>query len=95
MDIYANKSMLCQCAWLIDENRPAAKEVPIVKASAAEGGSVLDRCIQVLGAMGLTNELRVEIAYRYARAVRVPDGTSEIQQRTIASKLLDGARRFN
>jgi acyl-CoA dehydrogenase len=91
MDIYAVKSMLRHCAWLIDEGRPATKEVSIVKASATEMvGRVLDRCIQVHGAMGLTNELRLEKAYRYARTLRIPDGTSEIQRRTIARKLLDG-----
>ncbi|MEM5316933.1 acyl-CoA dehydrogenase [Paraburkholderia sp. JHI869] len=91
MDIYATQSMLRHCAWLVDQGRAATKEVSIVKASATEMvGRVLDRCIQVHGAMGLTNELRLEKAYRYARTVRIPDGTSEIQRRTIARKLLDG-----
>ncbi|KND61312.1 Butyryl-CoA dehydrogenase [Candidatus Burkholderia verschuerenii] len=91
MDIYASKAMLRHCAWLIDESRLATKEVSIVKASATEMvGRVFDRAIQVHGAMGLTNELRLEKGYRYARTVRIPDGTSEIQRRTIARKLLDG-----
>jgi acyl-CoA dehydrogenase len=95
MDIYACKSMIRHCAWLVDEGRRATKEVSIVKASATEMvGRVIDRAIQIHGAMGLTNELRLEAAYRYARTVRIPDGTSEIQRRTIARKLLDGDRVF-
>jgi len=46
--------------------------------------------MEVHGAMGLTNELRLEAGLRYARITRVPDGTSQIQRRTVASRLLDG-----
>ena len=91
MDIYAVKSMIQHCAWLVDQGQPATKEVSMAKASATEMvGRVLDRAIQVHGAMGLTNELRLEEGYRWARALRIPDGTSEIQRRTIARRLLDG-----
>jgi acyl-CoA dehydrogenase len=48
----------------------------------------MDRSIQVHGAMGLTNELRIEEGYRFARVMRIPDGTGEIQRRTIARQLL-------
>ncbi|CAB3790938.1 Caffeyl-CoA reductase-Etf complex subunit CarC [Paraburkholderia caffeinitolerans] len=95
MDIYASKSMIRHCAWLIDESRPATKEVSIVKASATEMvGRVMDRAIQIHGGMGLTNELRLEAGYRWARTMRIPDGTSEIQRRTIARRLLEGDATF-
>lgn len=95
MDIYASKSMIRHCAWLIDEGKPATKEVSIVKASATEMvGRVMDHAIQVHGGMGLTNELRLEEGYRWARTLRIPDGTSEIQRRTIARRLLDGDAAF-
>ena len=95
IDIYAVKRMVAHCAWLVDEGRPATKEVSIVKASSTEAlCRVMDRCIQVHGAMGLTNELRLEEGYRFARTMRIPDGTSEIQRRTIARRLLDGDTEF-
>ncbi|MFC4707303.1 MULTISPECIES: acyl-CoA dehydrogenase family protein [Paraburkholderia] len=95
MDIYAAKSMIRHCAWLVDEGRPATKEVSIVKASATEMvGRVMDRAIQIHGGMGLTNELRLEAGFRWARTMRIPDGTSEIQRRTIARRLLDGDTAF-
>lgn len=95
MDIYASISMIRHCAWLVDEKKPATKEVSIVKASATETlCRVMDRCIQVHGGMGLTNELRLEEGYRFARTMRIPDGTSEIQRRTIARRLLDGDTLF-
>lgn len=95
MDIYAVKSMLRHCAWLVDQGEAATKEVSIVKASATEMvGRVMDRAIQVHGAIGLTNELRLEEGYRWARTLRIPDGTSEIQRRTIARRLLSGDVEF-
>ena len=95
MDIYAVKRMVQHCAWLIDQGRPATKEVSMVKASSTEAaGRVFDRCIQIHGGMGLTNELRLEEGYRFVRTMRIPDGTSEIQRRTIARRLLDGDTEF-
>ncbi|MCY1371690.1 (R)-benzylsuccinyl-CoA dehydrogenase [compost metagenome] len=95
MDIYACKSMIQHCAWLIDEGKPAMKEVSIIKASATEMlCRVMDRGVQIHGGMGLTNELRLEEGFRYARTMRIPDGTSEIQRRTIAKRLLDGDTTF-
>jgi acyl-CoA dehydrogenase len=51
---------------------------------------VMDRSIQIHGGMGLTNELRLEEGYRFARVMRIPDGTGEIQRHTIARQLLTG-----
>jgi len=95
MDIYATKAMIQHCAWLVDQGQAATKEVSIVKAAATEAaGRVFDRCIQVHGGMGVTNELRLEEGYRYVRTLRIPDGTSEIQRRTIAKRLLAGDTTF-
>ena len=91
MDIYASKNMLQNCAWRIDQGLPAEGEISMVKAHTTEMcNRVFDRCMQVHGGMGLTNELRMEEGYRFARSMRIPDGTTEIQKRTIARRLLDG-----
>lgn len=91
MDIYGAKCMAQDCAWRIDNNIPAVKETSMVKAYATEMvGRVMDRSIQVHGAMGLTNELLLEEGYRLARQIRIPDGTGEIHRRTIARQLLKG-----
>ncbi len=91
IDIYAARSMIQNCAWRIDSGRPATAQVSMVKAFSTEMlGRVMDRSIQVHGGMGLTNELRLEEGYRFARVMRIPDGTAEIQRRTIARQLLSG-----
>ena len=48
---------------------------------------VADRSIQVLGGSGLDKELPEEKIFRLARAMRVYEGTSEIQKLTIAKEL--------
>ncbi|WP_418319930.1 acyl-CoA dehydrogenase family protein [Piscinibacter sakaiensis] len=91
IDIYAAKSMIQNCAWRIDADRATTAQVSMVKAFSTEMlGRVMDRSIQVHGGMGLTNELRLEEGYRFARVMRIPDGTGEIQRRTIARQLLAG-----
>lgn len=91
IDIYAAKSMIQNCAWRIDTGRATTAQVSMVKAFSTEMlGRVMDRSIQVHGGMGLTNELRLEEGYRFARVMRIPDGTGEIQRRTIARQLLTG-----
>lgn len=91
MDIYAAKAMIQNCAWRLDSGRAATAQVSMVKAFSTEMlGRVMDRSIQIHGGMGLTNELRLEEGYRFARVMRIPDGTGEIQRRTIARQLLNG-----
>lgn len=91
MDIYAAKTMIQNCAWRLDTGRNATAQVSMVKAFSTEMvGRVMDRSIQIHGGMGLTNELRLEEGYRFARVMRIPDGTAEIQRRTIARQLLGG-----
>jgi acyl-CoA dehydrogenase len=90
-DIYAAKSMTRDCAWRIESGMPADKQTSMVKMYATEMlNRVMDNCIQVHGGMGLTNELRLEAGYRWARLLRIPDGTTEIHLRNIARMLRAG-----
>jgi acyl-CoA dehydrogenase len=91
MDIYATKNMVLNCAWRIDQQLPVEGEISMVKAYSTEMlNRVMDKCIQIHGGMGLTNEVRLQEGYRWARSMRIPDGTTEIQKRTIARRLLNG-----
>ena len=48
----------------------------------------------VHGGMGLTNEMPLNEGFRVARTLRIPDGTGEIQRRTIARQMLRGDTVF-
>jgi acyl-CoA dehydrogenase len=96
MDIYAGRNMVLHCAWKMEQQKELPlKEISMIKAFTTEMAfRVVDRCMQILGGMGLTNEMKLEKVWRWARSMRVPDGTAEIQRRTIARRLLKGDRSF-
>jgi acyl-CoA dehydrogenase len=99
IEIFNAKYTALRTAELVEEYQPAGKvpikEISIVKAYVMEmAGRVCDRAIQIHGAMGLSNEMGLEEAFRIARTWRIPDGTSEMQRRTIAARLLRGDTVF-
>ncbi len=95
IDIFAAKNITTSCARHIERGHSSRGEIAIAKAYATEMLSrTMDSFIQVHGAMGLTSELRLEAGYRFARMMRIPDGTAEMQRRTIAAELLDGRLAF-
>jgi acyl-CoA dehydrogenase len=91
MEIHAAHLMSLHCSWLLDHGKPAQKELNMAKAYSTEMATrVVDRAIQIHGAIGFTNELGLVKAYESARKVCVADGTSEILRRSIAKQLLGG-----
>lgn len=95
VDIYTAETILLDCARKLERGERALAETSMVKLHCTEAANrVFDRCIQAHGGMGLTNELRLEAGYRFTRSMRIPDGTSEIQRRTIARDLLANGMGF-
>jgi acyl-CoA dehydrogenase len=52
---------------------------------------VIDQAVQLLGGRGVVAGSPVERLYREVRALRIYEGTSEIQRLVIAGQLLAGA----
>ena len=95
MDIYATKSMALDCARRLEQGELPLRDMAILKAYSTEMCfQVFDRCMQVLGGMGLTNEARLYDGWHQARSIRVADGSGEIMRRNIASRLLKGEIQF-
>jgi len=89
IDIYGARSMALDCAAKLESGDAARKELAMVKAFATESSfRVLDNCMQIFGAMGVTNELGLVEGWHQARASRIADGSGEIMRRTIARQLL-------
>lgn len=95
IDIYTMKYMVLHTAALI-ENATKTGKLPVKEISMAKAYAVektqecYDRAIQIHGGMGLSNELPLNEGFRIARTLRIPDGTGEIQRRTIARQMLRG-----
>jgi acyl-CoA dehydrogenase len=99
IEIFNSKYATLRTAELVDEypktGRVPIKEISIAKCYAVDMcQAVCDRAIQIHGGMGLSSEMGLEEAFRIARTLRIPDGTSEMQRRTIAGQLLRGDTVF-
>jgi acyl-CoA dehydrogenase len=61
------------------------------KVFVAEAVSrVIDRCIQICGALGYSRDTILERLYRDVRAFRIYDGPSEVHRMVIARQMLKG-----
>ena len=49
---------------------------------------VADRCVQILGGIGISDETVVEMIFRDMRAFRLYDGPTEVHKYAIGRKLL-------
>src|SRR5262249_31222441 len=68
IEIRAAQLLIYQAAWKAELGQPFRTESSIAKVYATEAaGRVVDRCIQVLGGMGLAKELPLERWYRELR----------------------------
>ncbi|GBD12358.1 Acyl-CoA dehydrogenase [bacterium HR24] len=95
IETYAARTMGLDCAARLERGERAVKETAMIKAFASEAGfRTVDRCMQVLGALGLTNHVRLYDAWHQLRTVRIADGSAEIMRRTVAHRLLRGDLAF-
>jgi acyl-CoA dehydrogenase len=86
VEVDAARLLTWRAAWLADEGRPEARRAAaMAKLHATETGfRVVDRMMQVLGAMGLARELPLESWFRDLRAARLIEGSSEILRDLVA-----------
>ena len=89
MEIYANRMMVLNCAWDIDQGLDPRDKVSMIKVYASEMlGRVADRGIQMFGGYGFSKDLRLERIYRDCRVTRIYDGTSEIHRMLVARSII-------
>lgn len=76
-----------QAAWKMDTygNKSAHLDVSAIKLVAAQLQTrVVDRAIQVFGAMGITSDTPLSFLWSWGRAMRFFDGPDEVHLRSIA-----------
>jgi acyl-CoA dehydrogenase len=88
-ELFAARSMVYHTAWRIDQGEMAVKEMAMCKLYATElVNRAADVAVQIHGGMGYMKELPIERVYRGVRALRIVEGTSEIQRFIIARSLM-------
>ena len=89
IELRAARLLTYQAAWNGDLGRDIKTDASIAKVYATEtAGRVIDRCVQMFGAMGVAKELPIERWYRELRIKRVGEGPSEVQRMVLARELL-------
>ena len=79
-----------EAASLLDEGADATSEVARAKLIATEtAGWICDRAVQHHGGLGVKRGSVVERLYREERALRIYEGTSEVQKLILAKEIFD------
>lgn len=89
-ELDAARLLVYRAAYLKDStNRRVTREASEAKLFATEAASrIIDSAVQIHGGVGLVRGNIVEQLYRDVRALRIYEGTSEIQKLVIANQLL-------
>jgi acyl-CoA dehydrogenase len=87
----AAELLVDEAAAAVDRGEPSTAPVARAKLFATEVASwVCDRAVQHLGGRGVKRGETVERLYREVRALRIYEGTSEIQRLILSKELLEG-----
>ena len=93
-DIQTSRLLTLHAAWQMDQGDQARTEISLIKFYGANAlQRVIDRAIQVHGALGFSKDTPLEAYYREARAARIYDGADEVHRQVVAKRLLKAFAR--
>lgn len=89
-EIDASALLIYRSAWVRDNGAErVTREAAMAKMYATEAAQrVIDRAVQLLGGRGVVSGNPVETLYREIRALRIYEGTTEVQKLVIAGQIL-------
>ena len=88
IDLRQAELMIDWCAGVLDTGSLGTVESSMTKVAVSEAlMRVADRCVQVMGGRGVTDDTIVEQVFREVRAFRIYDGPTEVHKWSLAKKL--------
>ncbi|MFC6086904.1 acyl-CoA dehydrogenase family protein [Sphaerisporangium aureirubrum] len=94
-ELEAGRWLALRAAWDADRGAGTRHSAAMAKLfCTGMAGRVVDRALQIHGGMGYTKDLPLEGWYRAVRAMRIFEGTDEIQRLIISRDLLRGFTRI-
>ena len=90
-EMQAARLLTLQAAWKMDKvgASNARNEIAVIKFYGASVlYNVIDRALQVHGALGFSTDMPLERMYRSARSARLVDGADEVHKSTLARRIL-------
>jgi acyl-CoA dehydrogenase len=89
MELYQCKLMVLHAAYKIESGQEFRQEVSMAKHFVANSlWRIVDRAIQVHGALGYSNDTPLASMLKQARWARFADGADEVHQMTIAKNVI-------
>jgi acyl-CoA dehydrogenase len=91
-DLDAARLLVARAAWAKDTGCAGKSDVAMAKMFATEAAQrIIDRAVQLHGGLGVVRGEVPERLYRSVRALRIYEGTTEIQKLIIAGALLEAS----
>jgi len=88
IDLRQSELMIDWCAGVLDTGSLGTVESSMTKVAVSEAlMRVADRCVQVMGGRGVTDDTIVEQVFREVRAFRIYDGPTEVHKWSLAKKI--------
>jgi alkylation response protein AidB-like acyl-CoA dehydrogenase len=89
MDIHQSRLVIWHTAWVLDRGERGRHESSMAKVICSEAiWRVVDRSMQMLGGLGITDDTIVARLFREVRPFRIYDGPSEVHRWSIAQRIL-------
>ncbi|MFF3871924.1 acyl-CoA dehydrogenase family protein [Streptomyces sp. NPDC001978] len=89
IDIAASRGLIRQACWELDQGRSAAQATAMAKTFTAEAvWRVVDRSVQMCGALGISGDALLSRFLREVRPFRIYDGPSETHRWAIARRVV-------
>ncbi|MGE5270400.1 MAG: acyl-CoA dehydrogenase family protein [Thiohalocapsa sp.] len=93
MDLHTCRLVIWHAAWVLDRGERGRHESSMAKVICSEAiWRVVDRSMQILGGLGITDDTIVARLFREVRPFRIYDGPSEVHRWSIAARVLRTAR---
>jgi acyl-CoA dehydrogenase len=90
-EIEGARLMVLKTAWKIEQDGEYREDVSLVKFHVANVlQRVLDRAIQIHGALGMTDDTPLAFWFSHERAARIYDGPDEVHKAVVARRILKG-----
>lgn len=88
IDLKQCELMIDWCADVLDSGSAGTTESSMAKVAVSEAlMRVADRCVQVMGGTGVTDDTIVAQVFREIRAFRIYDGPTEVHKWSLAKKI--------
>ena len=88
IDLKQAELMIDWCAAVLDTGSLGTVESSMTKVAVSEAlMRIADRCVQVMGGLGVTDQTIVEQVFREIRAFRIYDGPTEVHKWSLAKKI--------